>query len=79
MQKSGADILWECLVREGVEVIFGLPGGAIMPAYDVMLNYPFTMSSSATSRVLPIWPMVMRVPLARLAWQFLLRVLVPPT
>jgi acetolactate synthase I/II/III large subunit len=40
MQKSGADILWECLVREGVEVIFGLPGGAIMPAYDVMLNYP---------------------------------------
>jgi acetolactate synthase-1/2/3 large subunit len=40
MQKSGADIMWECLVREGVEVIFGLPGGAIMPAYDVMLNYP---------------------------------------
>jgi acetolactate synthase I/II/III large subunit len=40
MQKSGADILWECLIREGVEVIFGLPGGAIMPAYDVMLNYP---------------------------------------
>jgi acetolactate synthase-1/2/3 large subunit len=40
MKKSGADILWECLVREGVEVVFGLPGGAIMPAYDVMLNYP---------------------------------------
>lgn len=40
MKKSGADILWECLVREGVEVVFGLPGGAIMPTYDVMLNYP---------------------------------------
>lgn len=40
MKRSGADILWECLVREGVEVVFGLPGGAIMPAYDVMLNYP---------------------------------------
>jgi len=40
MKKSGADILWECLVREGVEVVFGLPGGAIMPAYDAMLNYP---------------------------------------
>jgi acetolactate synthase-1/2/3 large subunit len=40
MKKSGADILWECLVQEGVEVVFGLPGGAIMPVYDAMLNYP---------------------------------------
>jgi len=40
MQKSGAEILWECLVREGVDTIFGLPGGSIMPVYDVMLNYP---------------------------------------
>ncbi|MEJ2326371.1 MAG: biosynthetic-type acetolactate synthase large subunit [Chromatiaceae bacterium] len=39
-KKSGAEILWECLVREGVEVVFGLPGGAIMPVYDAMLNYP---------------------------------------
>ncbi|HEX9029094.1 MAG TPA: thiamine pyrophosphate-binding protein, partial [Anaerolineales bacterium] len=40
MKKTGAEILWECLVREGVEVVFGLPGGSIMPAYDAMLNYP---------------------------------------
>ncbi len=40
MIKSGAEILWECLVREGVETVFGYPGGAIMPAYDAMLNYP---------------------------------------
>ncbi|NUM43910.1 MAG: biosynthetic-type acetolactate synthase large subunit [Anaerolineales bacterium] len=40
MQLSGAEILWECLVREGVEVVFGFPGGAIMPVYDAMLNYP---------------------------------------
>ena len=38
--KSGAEILWECLVREGVEVVFGYPGGANMPIYDAMLNYP---------------------------------------
>ena len=37
---SGAHILWEALVREGVEVIFGYPGGAIMPAYDAMIDYP---------------------------------------
>ncbi|MDT8306385.1 MAG: biosynthetic-type acetolactate synthase large subunit [Anaerolineae bacterium] len=40
MKKTGAEILWECLVREGVELVFGYPGGAIMPAYDAMLNYP---------------------------------------
>jgi acetolactate synthase I/II/III large subunit len=39
-QLTGAEILWECLVREGVEVVFGYPGGAIMPVYDAMLNYP---------------------------------------
>ena len=37
---TGAQILFECLVREGVEVMFGYPGGAILPAYDAMLDYP---------------------------------------
>jgi len=40
MKMKGAEILWECLVREGVEVVFGYPGGANMPIYDAMLNYP---------------------------------------
>ncbi|MEE9463083.1 MAG: thiamine pyrophosphate-binding protein, partial [Bacteroidales bacterium] len=40
MELSGAEILWESLVREGVTVVFGYPGGAIMPVYDVMLRYP---------------------------------------
>jgi acetolactate synthase-1/2/3 large subunit len=40
MRLRGAQILWECLVREGVEVVFGYPGGAILPAYDAMLDYP---------------------------------------
>ena len=33
---TGAQILWEVLAREGVEVVFGYPGGAIMPAYDAL-------------------------------------------
>jgi len=40
MKKKGAQILWEALVQEGVEVVFGYPGGAIMPVYDAMLDYP---------------------------------------
>ena len=39
-RRTGAQLLWEALVREGVEVIFGYPGGAIMPAYDAMPAYP---------------------------------------
>jgi acetolactate synthase-1/2/3 large subunit len=38
-QRTGAEIMWEVLEREGVEVVFGYPGGAIMPAYDAMLKY----------------------------------------
>src|SRR6267154_2235599 len=33
---TGAAILWECLEREGVEHVFGYPGGAILPAYDAL-------------------------------------------
>ncbi len=40
MKMSGARLLWEALIREGVEVVFGYPGGAIMPVYDAMLDYP---------------------------------------
>ena len=36
MKKTGAEILWECIEREGVTDIFGYPGGAILPAYDAL-------------------------------------------
>jgi acetolactate synthase-1/2/3 large subunit len=36
MNKTGAQILWECLEREGVTHVFGYPGGAILPAYDAL-------------------------------------------
>ena len=36
MMKTGAQILWECLEREGVKHVFGYPGGAILPAYDAL-------------------------------------------
>ncbi|EQB31489.1 acetolactate synthase 3 large subunit [Sphingobium ummariense] len=39
-EKSGADILVECLVDLGVEVVFGYPGGAVLPIYDALYNHP---------------------------------------
>jgi acetolactate synthase I/II/III large subunit len=36
----GARLVWEALLAEGVDTVFGYPGGAIMPVYDAMLGYP---------------------------------------
>lgn len=36
---SGAEILMRALVDEGVETLFGYPGGAIMPVYDALYDY----------------------------------------
>jgi acetolactate synthase-1/2/3 large subunit len=37
---SGAQMLLECLVREGVECVFGYPGGVTLPLYDIMYEHP---------------------------------------
>ena len=38
-QITGAEALLNCLVEEGVDTIFGYPGGAIMPVYDKLMDY----------------------------------------
>jgi len=40
MKKTGAQILWESLIKEGVQVIFGILGGAVLPLYDTLPQYP---------------------------------------
>jgi len=40
MKMKGAQILVECLKREGVEVLFGYPGGANLPIYDALYDAP---------------------------------------
>lgn len=40
MKHTGAQILLESLIREGVKVIYGYPGGATLPIYDALGNYP---------------------------------------
>jgi acetolactate synthase I/II/III large subunit len=37
---SGAKMLLECLAREGVDTIFGYPGGVTLPFYDAMFDHP---------------------------------------
>ena len=40
MKMSGAQMICESLVKEGVEVIFGILGGSVLPLYDVLPQYP---------------------------------------
>ncbi len=40
MELTGAAILMECLKREGVDVVFGYPGGAVLDLYHEMRNHP---------------------------------------
>ena len=37
---TGGDIVCEALLNEGVDIVFGLPGGAILPLYGVLSRYP---------------------------------------
>src|SRR5580658_2471223 len=37
---TGAAIIWATLEGEGVDVVFGYPGGAILPAYDALRKFP---------------------------------------
>jgi acetolactate synthase I/II/III large subunit len=39
MKLPGARIVLECLKREGVDLIFGLPGGAVLPIYDALYDF----------------------------------------
>jgi acetolactate synthase I/II/III large subunit len=39
-ERSGANILVESLVAQGVEFVFGYPGGAVLPIYDAMFQDP---------------------------------------
>ena len=35
---NGSELLLECLKKEKVELIFGYPGGAVLPLYDAMYD-----------------------------------------
>ena len=39
-ERSGADILVQALIDLGVDTVFGYPGGAVLPIYDVLFEHP---------------------------------------
>jgi len=39
VKMPGARIVLECLKRQGVDLVFGLPGGAVLPIYDALYDF----------------------------------------
>ena len=39
MKKTGAKIIVDTLIEQGVDVVFGYPGGAILPLYDELFRH----------------------------------------
>ena len=39
MQMNGSDILVECMLEQGVDTVFGYPGGAVLNIYDALYKY----------------------------------------
>ena len=62
MRMTGADAILRSLEAEGVEVAFGLPGGAILPTYDAFARGTTSCvtCSRATSRAPATWPRATR-------------------
>ncbi|MEK6531845.1 MAG: biosynthetic-type acetolactate synthase large subunit [Deltaproteobacteria bacterium] len=40
MKKNGAQVFVECLIKEGIDTVFGFPGGAVLPIYDALYDAP---------------------------------------
>lgn len=49
MRLKGADIVMECLLEQGVNTVFGYPGGAILEIYDSLYKYKDKIKSILTS------------------------------
>ncbi len=40
MRMTGAQAIIECLIKQGVDIVFGYPGGTILPLYDALYGSP---------------------------------------
>lgn len=49
MRLKGADMVMECLLEQGVDIVFGYPGGAILEIYDSLYKYKDKIQSILTS------------------------------
>ena len=73
---TGSKALMRALKAEGVETIFGYPGGSIMPVYDALFDYT-RGEKKCFDHIMP--PRAMPACRARWVWHLSLAALVSPT
>ena len=76
MVLTGAQVIMECLLEQGVDTVFGYPGGSVLNIYDALYEYHGTGSTTSAppmSRARPMPRMAMRVPAAKRAFALPLR------
>ena len=44
----GAEMFFETLIHEGIDVVFGIPGGYVLKVYDVMPKYADNVGATST-------------------------------
>ena len=49
MKLNGSDIIIECLLEQGVDTVFGYPGGAVLNIYDALYKYSDKITHILTS------------------------------
>ena len=52
MQLTGAEIICECLLEQGVDTVFGYPGGAALNTYDALMRLTVTQEQQAKQALL---------------------------
>ncbi len=69
-QLSGSQAVLEALLQEGVDTVFGYPGGAIMPIYDALYDYNEKLKHILVRHEQEAYMQhkVMHVLLGKLAW-----------
>ena len=79
MVLTGAQILMECLKREGVDLIFGFPGGAVIDIYDELPKHPIKHILVRHEQAQSMQPTVLQGHRARWAYAWSLLDPVRPT
>ena len=65
---DGAQAVIECLKNEGVEIVFGYPGGQVLPLYDALYKAQFPHILTSMSKGRYMLPMVMPDPPVKLVF-----------
>lgn len=67
---DGSRVILECLIKEGVDIVFGYPGGAVIPLYDALYDYKDKIKHIRTSHEQGQFMQQMDMPEVQEMWEY---------